>query len=184
MESEERIIEADRKLHPNCHYSMSNRSSCSNNEEGKFVCDSIKQIFRHCSGQRPVSIYTNKVQQDPSEMNPFSPKGGLFGGGGGGNGPPSINDLFGGFFGGPSTEHGGIDPELDSIFDQLQKEMERQLGSQQKQSPSFPFAPGNRLHPPSTHRGVDPHGEDSDIDWNINPKKIPKGYLEGPAEDI
>lgn len=177
MESEERIIEKDREQHPDCHYSMSNRTSCSNNEEGKFVCDTMKQIFRHCAGKPAVSIYSSKVQQEPGQSDNR---------GGGPGGFPNIPDIFGGFFGSMDRNRPDVGHGLEDIFDQFQKEINRQFGpgAFQGRDGRQPLPP--RLAPPpaaSPYHDASPE-DDFSGSWNVDPKKLPRGYLEGPPEDV
>lgn len=54
------IIEKDRKEHPNCGYSVNSSTSCSRNEEGEVVCNTLKMFQRLCPGSAPVTIFSEK----------------------------------------------------------------------------------------------------------------------------
>jgi hypothetical protein len=62
------IIEADKKKHPNCHYSESLQKSCSQTNDD-FLCETVRSVLRLCPNERPVQIL-NKVERstDPSQM--------------------------------------------------------------------------------------------------------------------
>ncbi|RYG97886.1 hypothetical protein EON65_52190 [archaeon] len=77
-EQEALAIENDQKLHPNCGYSMSLNETCSNNEQGDFVCDAMRSIQRMCPGKRPETIFSKKTQSngDPHAHSHDMPFGG------------------------------------------------------------------------------------------------------------
>lgn len=60
MEDEE-VITKDRANHPNCNYSISFNETCSD-QNGEFVCESIKNFQRICPGAKPVTVYSKKQQ--------------------------------------------------------------------------------------------------------------------------
>lgn len=62
MDNENQIIEEDKKKNPNCSYSDAYQKSCSlNNEDGKFLCETIRNIERVCPNKKPIVIYSKKT---------------------------------------------------------------------------------------------------------------------------
>ena len=53
--------ERDQEKHPHCQYSSSIRKSCSNNSEGKFVCETVQNLLRYCPGQQPKLVFEKKT---------------------------------------------------------------------------------------------------------------------------
>jgi hypothetical protein len=68
MESEEQIIDKDKRANPNCTYSISSSQTCSTSQEGEFVCESIRKIHRLCPNKAPTIIFKSKSNElsDPS----------------------------------------------------------------------------------------------------------------------
>jgi hypothetical protein len=54
----------DRLKHPNCQYSSSISKSCSNNAEGRFVCETIESLVRFCRGEEPKLVFEKKSVGD------------------------------------------------------------------------------------------------------------------------
>lgn len=171
-EEDEWKIEEDKRAHPNCSYAQTLSKSCSN-ANGKFVCDTIKNIQRLCPGQKPVSIVSRSEvgdsQQDDTPgfniMAPFTGRGGS--GFGLGN--------FGGFGGlggfGDDSQEGSGDP-LSSLLEGFI----RGFGGQNP-------AAGSQL--PPTRRNDDllpPHARGSGAAPRSQ-RKI-SGWISGPVEDI
>jgi len=77
MESEEDIIERDRKSHPRCGYSISQSESCSSQNGNKMECEITKRIIRNCRGEPPFAIF-NKVETSSGDHTMRSDGFGLF----------------------------------------------------------------------------------------------------------
>ena len=100
MNDENNIIVEDQIKNPNCTYSSSFSKTCStNNETGKFMCETIKNIQRICPEKSPITIYSQKSQYDTNseEMENIIPM-------------PSIRMPF---FGSIFNDHGS---NTDTIF--------------------------------------------------------------------
>lgn len=63
-ESEAAVIQRDKQQYPDCSYSSSMSESCSTQEDGKFVCEIIKNLSRLCPGENPVTVLSRKETVD------------------------------------------------------------------------------------------------------------------------
>lgn len=159
METEEQIIEEDRRSNPKCNYSVSAQQSCSTDSKGDFVCSSLRQIFRHCPGVPAVSIFSHKTEGRPEADS----HAGVFPGG------PSLADVFGGLFGGDNRRNG--ERELHDALRQFEQEIDRHRSDPDmyRKGQLFPFFDDS-----NQPRGL--HSQEQ--------RKIPRGYLEGPPQDV
>jgi hypothetical protein len=81
---EEKVYKKDQVANPNCSYSVNNSKVCQNDENGRFVCETIRQLQRMCPNKQPVTIYKHSnqsVQPQEAESNDI----------------PSLLSPFGGF---------------------------------------------------------------------------------------
>ena len=60
----ERAITEDQKRHPECSYSQSSSKSCRVNAEGKYECETVASVLRHCMGSQPQEIYSSHTTSD------------------------------------------------------------------------------------------------------------------------
>lgn len=74
------LLAADKKEHPECHYSMSSQKECSSTN-GNFACETIRRVFRNCPGSRPEQVYD--ITTKDSGTIPKPPGGGDGGSDGG-----------------------------------------------------------------------------------------------------
>lgn len=59
-------LDRDKEENPGCSYSSSSSKTCTSSN-GKFVCETIRHITRHCPGKQPVRAYYSKnVDNDAS----------------------------------------------------------------------------------------------------------------------
>jgi len=117
---EDSIIEQDKEQHPNCTYSRSLSTRCSNNSEGNLVCDSLRSIMRLCPGEQATNIYkySEKTEgtnnnDDNAILNPFQ-----FPFRGGNGGPPSLDVFFG-----EDDDFASSIPNSRSILDSIFSDM-------------------------------------------------------------
>lgn len=149
----EEVVNQDRKSHPGCGYSTNIESTCGTNDEGKFVCRTMKVIQRNCPGKAPVSVYDKTTKGAGSNISIFG-------------------DLFSGLLkkgkeldvrieekaSKGELEHdireaqksleemmGGGQRDLKGLFDELMKEAHRG-GKQPSQQHSQPSLPRDRDH--------------------------------------
>jgi hypothetical protein len=59
------FLREDQKSHPNCQYSQSYQSMCSN-RNGKYQCEKITKIIRQCPGERPMEVYRDSENGNDS----------------------------------------------------------------------------------------------------------------------
>lgn len=171
---EAKFIREDQRTHPNCHYSQSYQSMCSN-RTGKYQCEKITKIIRQCPGESPREVYRDANTDNNSNDQSVDGSGienhlgnflnGFFNFGGGGSssrGPPGFGDS----------------PSIDSLLNDFLQ-----------------------MSPPLDHR-IDQYQDrqkprDSDRPMLLPPHKVPKGqppikspafksdeYVNGPPETI
>jgi hypothetical protein len=66
----EKILEEDQINHPQCNYSVSKSSKCSN-EDGKIICEVFDSINRLCPNKKPMTIYSNVVKTNEPVSDTF-----------------------------------------------------------------------------------------------------------------
>jgi hypothetical protein len=158
------FLREDQKSHPNCQYSQSYQSMCSN-QNGKYQCEKITKILRQCPGERPVEVYRDT--ENGNEANNERPSGEEFGL------ENHLGKLFDGFFHFGTRSSKEQFPTVDSFLnDLLQK------------------PPLNRQEEPFRDRPIMKETEPRQL---LPPHKIPKGrpplpnfdgYVNGPPESI
>ena len=67
------VLRREQELRPECSFSSSESQSCSMQNGGNYVCETIKSIFRRCPNERPCEIYRQSEKSDdqslPNERN-------------------------------------------------------------------------------------------------------------------
>ena len=62
------VLQREQKLRPECSFSSSESQSCSMQNGGNYVCETIKSIFRRCPNERPCEIYRQIVKSDDQSL--------------------------------------------------------------------------------------------------------------------
>ena len=126
-------LERDKQENPGCSYSSSSSKTCTSSD-GKFVCETIKHITRHCPGRQPVNAYYSKNIDDNIPIENSRSGFESFGFGG--------TDSFGGQFG----MFGNILDQLPRLFPGIRFD-EEDVGSSVLTPPSAPPHKWNNPNP-------------------------------------
>lgn len=124
-QDEEEILRKDREAHPGCNYSHSVSKQCSNDAEGKFVCESVKRIMRICPRKPPTTVFESTTKGSEESLS------------------SQLGDLFGGFsvFDGFNTSKNKVDRNQapfgeDSLFGDAIKQIDDLLTHSPRRAPA------------------------------------------------
>lgn len=62
------VLRREQGLHPECSFSSTESQSCSMQNGGNYVCETIKSIFRRCPNERPCEIYRQSEKSDDQSL--------------------------------------------------------------------------------------------------------------------
>lgn len=171
-QSEQEIINKDKKTYPHCNYSIDFSRVCSSQNGSDMVCETARNLQRLCPGKRPATIYTKREKVSGDDVDS--------------NLTPSIPNLFRGLFGGNEevdngSRFGSHNQEGFGIFSPADafRMMEDALNQFAKDLPNGTI--GDK-HGPSSK--VPPHkvGRPDTSQPDSRPK--PFGGITGPVEEI
>ena len=80
LQHKKEVMEKDAERYPHCFHSQSSSKSCTNNEAGKFVCDTLERVMRVCPNKEPAVIFESKKSGEEGIPFPDFFKGLGFGG--------------------------------------------------------------------------------------------------------
>jgi hypothetical protein len=63
---EQEIVQKDQQSNPGCNYSTNMSKTC-RDENGEFVCETIRHLYRVCPGKKSVMIYNQTKQYSGSD---------------------------------------------------------------------------------------------------------------------
>jgi hypothetical protein len=162
---ESKFIREDQKSHPNCQYSQSYQSMCSN-RTGKYQCEKVSKIVRLCPGESPMEVYRDSDNENHSSGHHHVEGFGI---------DSHLGKLFDGFFnfGGADSSRGS--PNVDSFlndFFQMPPPLD-QFKDRAHQTPRDSDRP-YLLPPHKVPRGQPPIQSDFKLD----------DYVNGPPESL
>mmetsp|Transcript_27993 Transcript_27993/g.47057 ORF Transcript_27993/g.47057 Transcript_27993/m.47057 type:complete len:191 (+) Transcript_27993:53-625(+) len=189
--NEDETIRKDKESFPNCNHSISSTQSCRMSEDGKFVCNALKNVYRNCPGERPRMIFSDEQKYDTSDppnfgdvMKPFGNWNDLVG-------KPDqrfptgredlLGDLLGDIFSNSGIDFG---PNLEDS-----KRSRKESNEQQQRSNSnvFKFRWGGRApldEAPAVEERQTGSNNGSSSAARSSGNHKPKGRIAGDSEDI
>ena len=171
--NENEIIKKDKESHPNCSYSKEYKSM-SNLINNKYQTESFHRILRHCPGEYPIEIFSDKKTNNSSSNNEKNQKNNEID-----EDFKTIKGLFGGHFLSPR-----LFDEFLKGFSNSNEDDNNPLPNQRKHDPfshSFDFPNDNELRSPQL---IPPHRiprNQSPLDSNNNNNNW---KINGPPESI
>jgi hypothetical protein len=167
---EQDILEKDQKANPQCNYSVNMTKTC-RDQNGEFVCETIRHLQRVCPGKKPVTIYNQNKQYSGTDSDRSS---------------DSFFPLFGGFKG--QDDRGFEHEEFFNPFNFAEDLMNKFgfgiFGENLQEKPSAPHFPQFQLPPHYEEKSGTDAGS-SLFPWKEK-KTTPtiKGQVTGPVEEV
>ena len=165
----EDILQKDALDYPACYHSHSSSKSCSNNAEGKFVCESLDRVMRVCPNKKPVLVFERKENGlNGQELFPFA-------------------DIFGSFgFGAANNKKDRVpkDSFSGNLIENFMNEQRKQMDSMRREAMQKDEQSFERSRTQHESNCAFPDEFDNQLNDAMNEKTEIHGRTEGPIRGI